>query len=203
MMIHTVCLMHCLWVQHRCASDVATAPEHSVVFDPKSGSAVGFGDGQPSTDDDFGLDLYGVADAATSGAGVFGGQLARMAGGEEEANFYAFSLPSSADRQAWMNILKDAGCSIDLDGTRAVDMEEKEKAALMAGAAGGGAAAGGGIGGIAAALGDAKSALTENLTKLSDMADQTAEMEDNAADFADMAKIMRERNEKKSKGFGL
>ena len=200
MMIHTVCLMHCLWVQHRCASDVATAPEHSVVFDPKSGSAVGFGDGQPSTDDDFGLDLYGVADAATSGAGVFGGQLARMAGGEEEANFYAFSLPSSADRQAWMNILKDAGCSIDLDGTRAVDMEEKEKAALMAG---GGAAAGGGIGGIAAALGDAKSALTENLTKLSDMADQTAEMEDNAADFADMAKIMRERNEKKSKGFGL
>lgn len=188
---------------HRCASDVATAPEHSAIFDPSSGSAVGFGDGQPSIDD-FGLDLYGVGDAATSGGGVFGGQLARMAGGEEEANVYAFSLPSSDERQAWLNTLKDAGCSIDLDGTRAVAIEEKERAELMTGAAhqAGGAAAGG-IGGIAAALGDAKSALTDNIAKLGDMADTTAEMEDNAVDFADMAKIMRERNEKKSKGLGI
>jgi ankyrin repeat protein len=187
----------------RCASDVATAPEHSVLFDPKSGSAVEFGDGQPSVDD-FGLDLYGVGEAATSGAGVFGGALARMAGGEEEAGVYAWSFPSSEERQGWFTVLKEQGCAVDIGITRAAVNEERERAALMAGAAGGGGEpAAGGIAGISAVLGDAKAALTDNIAKLGDMAEQTAEMEENASDFADMARMMREKNEKKAKGLGF
>jgi hypothetical protein len=187
---------------HRFASDVATAPEHSVTFDP-SGSAVQFGDGQPSARD-FGLDLYGVGDASTSGAGVFGGALARMAGGDDSDGIYAFSFPTSEERQKWFTELKGQGCALDIAGARALANEEKAKAALMEGAStGGGAAAGGAIGGISAVLGDAKAALTDNIAKLGDMADQTAEMEENASDFADMARQLREKNEKKARGFGF
>jgi hypothetical protein len=35
------------------------------------------------------------------------------------------------------------------------------------------------------------------------MADKTEEMEHNASDFADMARQIREQNERKSKGFGF
>lgn len=186
---------------HRFASDVATGPEHSVTFDPKAGSAVQFGDGQPSVRD-FGLDLYGVGDASTSGAGVFGGALARIAGGEDLDGVYAFSFPTSDERQKWFTVLKDQGCAPDIDIARAVVNEEKAKAALMEGASTGGGTVGG-IGGISAVLGDAKAQLTDNIAKLGEMADKTEEMEQNASDFADMARQIREQNERKSKGFGF
>ena len=84
---------------HRFASDVATAPEHSVTLNPAE-SAVEFGEGQPSASD-FGLDLYGVGEAATSGGGVFGGTLARIAGGEEEDGLVRHDPPNLLRR--WLS----------------------------------------------------------------------------------------------------
>eukprot|EP01051_Picozoa_sp_SAG22_P013700 SAG22_NODE_1564_length_4112_cov_2.178420_4_plen_224_part_00 len=53
---------------HRFASDVARQPEVSVPLVPGS-CAVGIGLGQPSAED-FGLDLFGVGEASTTGIGA-------------------------------------------------------------------------------------------------------------------------------------
>ena len=89
----------------RFASDVSTEPEHVATIDPAN-SAVEFSDGQPSMSD-FGLDLFGVDDAAVSGLG-FGGKL-RAATSEQEEGVYKLSFETSSARQEWMTAFKRAG----------------------------------------------------------------------------------------------
>ena len=169
---------------YRFASDVATQPEHMATVDPAA-SAVEFGDGQPSVGD-FGLDLYGVGDAAVSGLG-FGGKLARIATAEEEDGLYKFSFETSSGRQEWLNVLKSFGVGVDISMAR----REATTAQLRVGDLMGETSTGsnGAAQGTAAVLEGAKSQLTENIDKLQQMSEATQEMENASSDFADMAKV--------------
>ena len=65
--------------------------------------AAGAGSGQPSAED-FGLDIFGVGDAATTGIGL-SGKLAKLALSDEEVGMYCLSLPTIGERQKWLKTL--------------------------------------------------------------------------------------------------
>ena len=156
--------------------------------------AVGTGMGQPGCDGGFGLDLYGVGDAATTGIGL-SGKLAKLALTEDEQGMYIFSHPTAGDRGKWQKALETAGVSSDMDGIRAAAEAAKREALGLGGGGGGG-------GSVFEVMADSKDIAAQNVQMLGDMSKKTEEMENNASSFADMAKQIRQAKEKESR-FGF